>query len=479
LKFSKSKIEKIIIMDVSSFKDKKITVMGLGLHGGGLGTVLFLARHGARLIVTDIKNKEQLAITIEKLNGLKNVEFVLGQHRREDFTRVDMVVKNPMIPWDNQHIKLALERKIPVEMDSSLFFKLCKNPIIGVTGTKGKTTTASMIYDLLKAAGKNPVKVGIGQVSALDKLDVLKKESIVIFELSSWRLSALGRAGFSPHIGVITNLYPDHLNYYSKIENYLRDKKFIFENQKPSDWLVINQDNEYLRPLISETKSQYILVSEREAPEGRAVYLEDNKVMVNDGIDVKELVSADQIKLCGKHNIFNLMLAVGAALAVGIKTSEIKKFLPAVHLVPHRLELVRELNGVKYINDTAATIPQAVISALDSFIEPIILIAGGNDKNLSYSEMGKAIAVRIKKLILLKGTANEKIVIEVKKNLKEEEKNIEIPIVDSMEKAVELAVANSQSGDVVLLSPGAASFGIFLNEFDRGDKFKEKVNKLK
>jgi UDP-N-acetylmuramoylalanine--D-glutamate ligase len=373
---------------------------------------------------------------------------------------------------------LALERKIPVEMDSSLFFKLCKNPIIGVTGTKGKTTTSSMIYDLLKAAGKSPVKVGIGQVSALDKLDVLKKESIVVFELSSWRLSALGRAGLSPHIGVMTNLYPDHLNYYSKIENYLRDKKFIFENQKPKDWMIINWDNEYLEPLIGETKSQCILVSEKEVPEGKSVYLENGKMMINDGNDVKELISVYQIKICGKHNVLNLMLAIGAALAAGMKVFEIKKALPAVQSVPHRLELVNEIGGVKYFNDTAATIPQAVISALESFREPIILIAGGSDKNLNFAEMGKKIADRIKKLILLKGTANEKIITEVRKNLKEEERNIEIPIVDSMDKAMELASANAEAGDVVLLSPGAASFGIFLNEFDRGDKFKQAVSKI-
>jgi UDP-N-acetylmuramoylalanine--D-glutamate ligase len=465
-------------MDFNWFSDKKITVMGLGLHGGGVGIVQFLAHHGARVIVTDIKSKIQLATSIEKLKGLRNVEFVLGQHRREDFTRVDMVVKTPPVPWNNEHIKLALERKIPVEMDSSLFFKLCKNPIIGVTGTKGKTTTSSMIYDILKAAGKNAVKVGIGQISVLDKLDILKKDSVVVLELSSWRLSALGRLGTSPHIGVMTNLYPDHLNYYSKMDNYFQDKKYIFLNQKPKDWMVVNQDNENLKPVLDEIKSQCILVSEKEIPEGKAVYLEDGKIMVNNGIDVKMLASADEIKISGKHNIFNLMLAIGVALAAGIKVAEIKKALPLVRAVPHRLELVRTVRDIRYINDTAATIPQAVISALDSYDEPIILIAGGNDKNLEFGELGKIVASRVKKLILLKGTANDKIIFEVKKNLNDEEKNIEIPVVDSMEKAVELAAANAQAGDIVLLSPGAASFGIFLNEFDRGDKFREAVKKL-
>ena len=161
-------------MDLNFFKNKRITVFGLGLLGGGVGVVKFLVNQGAKVIVTDIKTKEQLAPSWEKLKGLKNVEFVLGQHRKEDFEKTDMVIKNPVIPWTNEHIKLALEKNIPVEMDSSLFFKLCKNPIIGVTGTKGKTTTASLIYEILKLAGKNPVKVGVGQASVLDKLEILK-----------------------------------------------------------------------------------------------------------------------------------------------------------------------------------------------------------------------------------------------------------------------------------------------------------------
>jgi UDP-N-acetylmuramoylalanine--D-glutamate ligase len=180
-------------MDPSWFKDKKITVFGLGLLGGGVGIVKFLVNHGARVIVTDIKTKEQLAPSIKKLEGLKKVDFVLGQHRHEDFEKVDMVIKNPVVLWTNEHIRLALKNNIPVEMDSSLFFKLCKNPIIGVTGTKGKTTTATLIYEILKIAGKKPVKVGVGQASVLDKIDILERDSIAVFELSSWRLSAYCR----------------------------------------------------------------------------------------------------------------------------------------------------------------------------------------------------------------------------------------------------------------------------------------------
>ncbi|MFA6790757.1 MAG: Mur ligase family protein, partial [Parcubacteria group bacterium] len=228
-------------MDVNYFKGKKITVFGLGLLGGGLGVVRFLVKHGAKkIIVTDIKSREELRSSVNKLKGIKNIEFVLGYHRADDFSKVDMVIKNPQIPWENKYIKLALEKNIPVEMDSSLFFKLCKNKIIGITGTKGKTTTASMIFDILKNSGEKPVMVGVGQTSVLDKLEEIKKESVVVFELSSWRLSALGRARVSPAISVFVNIFPDHLNYYENMEKYLEDKKNIFLYQKSVDWIILN-----------------------------------------------------------------------------------------------------------------------------------------------------------------------------------------------------------------------------------------------
>jgi UDP-N-acetylmuramoylalanine--D-glutamate ligase len=466
-------------MDSSFFKDKKITVMGLGLHGGGTGIVKFLAGHGARLIVTDIKTKEQLSSSLEKLKGLKNIEYILGQHRAEDFTKVDMVVKTPPVPWNNKHIKLALDNKIPVEMDSSLFFKLCKNPIIGVTGTKGKTTTATLIYEILKSAGKSPVRAGIGQISALDRLSLLKKNSVAVFELSSWRLSALGRTKMSPQIAVILNIFPDHLNYYSNMEKYIEDKKNIFLYQKPSDWLVVNRDDEKVREISKEAKSQIIEFSRSALGENNSVFIEENAIFINDGNDSKKLISLEEIKMKGEHNIMNILAAIGAARACGINFLEIKKAVANFSGVPHRLEFVRELNGVKYYNDTAATIPEAVISALNSYTEPIILIAGGTDKGLDFSELGKTIAKKAKGLVFLKGNATEKMIDQIKKNLSEEEKNKEFVTVDSMEKAVELASRSAEAGDAVLLSPGATSFGIFLNEFDRGDKFKEAVNKLK
>lgn len=466
-------------MDKSFFKGKRITVFGLGLHGGGAGVVKFLVNQGARVIVTDIQTKQQLAASLKKMEGVKNVEYVLGQHRMEDFTKVDMVIKTPPAPWNNKHIKLALENNVPVEMDSGLFLQLCKNPIIGVTGTRGKTTTATLIYEILEAAGKNPLKVGIGQVSVLDKLDLLKKNSTVVFELSSWRLSALGKNKLSPQIAVFTNVYRDHLNYYKTMDEYIADKKNIFLRQKPKDFCIINWDNEILRGLEGEIKAQIIKFSKEKISSGLAVYLDSGAIFLNDGIDEKKIIDIADVKIKGVHNLENIMAAIGAAYAGGAGIKEMRKAILEFKGIPHRLEFLREVSGVKYYNDTAATSPEGAMCGIDSFSEPIILIAGGNDKGLDFSQLGKKIAEKVKGLVLLKGSATEKIVNEIKKNLPEEKREQGLTVVDSMEKAVELAAQVAESGDVVLLSPGAASFGLFLNEFDRGNKFKEAVNKLK
>jgi UDP-N-acetylmuramoylalanine--D-glutamate ligase len=413
------------------------------------------------------------------LKDFKNVKYVLGQHRPENFIATDMVIKNPAAPWSNKYVKLALDKKIPVEMDSSLFFKLCKNTIIGVTGTKGKTTTTTLICEILKMAGKNPLKVGIGQTSVLDKLKDLKKDSVVVFELSSWRLSALGRSKLSPKIAVITNIYPDHLNYYKSMKEYVQDKKYIFLHQKKENCCVISSDNEIVKELESEIGSRLIKFSKKKIASGRSVYLDKETIYFNDGIDEKKILEAKDIGLMGEHNLENVLAAVSVALECGISPATIKKAVSEFRGVAHRLELVREAAGVKYYNDSAATTPEAAIAGINSFFRPVILICGGSDKNLNMAEFGKIIAQRAKGVVFLKGAATDKIISAMKISAGGETLSQNFQIVESMEKAVELAKIDAQEGDVVLLSPGATSFGTFKNEFDRGDKFKEAVNALK
>ena len=472
-------------MKKSDFKGKKVTVMGIGLHGGGIAAVRFFAEAGAKVIATDMKTEKELTPSLEKLKGLKNITFVLGQHRMEDFEKVDMVMKSPAVPWNSKYIQAALKKKITVEMDSSLFFKLSKLPIVGVTGTKGKTTTSTLICEILRLAGENVFSAGIGQKAVLDLLDKVSeaKKGVVVFELSSWRLSALGRIGLSPHIAVITNILPDHLNYYKTMEEYIADKKYIFSNQKKDDFVILNYDNEITRELAEEAKSQVIFFSTEfiRHPTSKittlGVYVANGKIIFDDGTEQKEICDLNDIKLRGGHNLYNVLAAAGAAIAYGIAPEKIREAIENFKGVPHRLEFVRELDKVKYYNDTAATMPDAAIAGINSFSKPVILIAGGADKNLDFSKLAKVISEKVKKLILFKGEATEKLKKELNSLGELNSGKIDSEF-DSMEKAVIRAKSIAGPGDVVLLSPGAASFGLFASEFDRGEKFREAVGRL-
>ncbi len=467
------------MLQESFFKDKRVTVFGLGLNMGGVGTVRFLVEHGAReIIVTDIKSREELGSSLEKLAKYKNVTYVLGQHRPEDFMRTDMVIKNPMIPWTNEYVRLAEKHGVPVEMDSSIFFVLCKAPIIGVTGTKGKTTTAMLIAHILEKAGKRVVRAGIGQVSVLGMIGKVTGDSVVVSELSSWRLSALGRVKKSPHIAVLTNIYPDHLNHYKTMEAYVADKKNILSFQKQKDFLVANFDDATVRILAQDAAGSLIWFSGNTNIGGDGVWVADGKIHIRRQGESRAVMPLSRVPLIGKHAIGNVLAAIAAALAYGTAVKYIVSGVESFSGVPHRLEYLGEKNGIRYYNDTAATIPEAAIAALRSFTEPVILIAGGSDKHLNFDVLAEEVFKRSKGLVLLKGAATEKLLAALKAHLPAEEKNRPFEVVETMAKAVELATQGAGPGDVVLLSPGAASFGLFKNEFDRGEQFRTAVEEL-
>ncbi len=466
-------------MQESFFKNKRVTVFGLGLSGGGVGTVLFLVKQGVReVIVTDMKSRQELAPVIAKLAAYKNITFVFGQHRPEDFTRVDMVIKNPIIPWTNEYVKLAKRNKVPVEMDSSLFFALCHATIIGVTGSKGKTTTASLIAHILEQAGKAVVRVGISQGGVLPFLQKITKESIVVFELSSWRLSALSVVKKSPHIAVVTNIFPDHLNYYKSMAAYKADKKNIFTFQRSRDVVVANFADSAVREMVQDAPGQLVWFSTLGPIEGDGAWLDDATLFASVQGKTQSLLPVEKVALKGTHNLSNILAAAAATLASGLSLEQVRAGIRTFSGVPHRLEKVAVKKGVVYFNDTAATIPDAAVAALRSFTEPVILIAGGSDKELDFENFAQEILVRSKGLVLFKGTGTEKLLKALRRALPEGERERKFEIVETMGKAVELASRGAEAGDVVLLSPGATSFGLFQNEFDRGEQFRQAVNDL-
>jgi len=467
-------------LDRKWFKGKKIVVFGIGELGGGVSAIKFLVANGASVIATDIKSKETLKKPLREIKDLKNVSFVLGQHRRENFVHADMVIKTPGCPWTNEYIKLALKNNIPVETDASLFFRLCKNKIIGITGSKGKTTVSHMVSHFLKSSGYHPIQIGVGVTPVLDRLELLKKNSVVVFELSSWRLSALKFCKISPKISIFTSFFPDHMNYYKNMDEYWNDKKQIFKYQKKDDTLVFNADEESIIENINkmDLSMERISVSLKN-DKNFSVFVENNIAFLNKSNKIKEIAKIDDIKVIGKHNKMNILLAISAVIAIGGNVNKLKRAVKLFSSVKYRLEHIKTINGVEYYNDTAATNPNASITAIESFHgREIILLVGGADKNLETKNFAKYIVKNVKKALFFKGKYSDRLISEIKKmNLDTNITNYKL--YDSMNDIIKDARELSCENDVVLLSPGAASFGIFKNEFDRGDKFIHEVERLK
>lgn len=462
------------------FKGKRVTVFGIGLNRGALSTIKFLIASGVREIVaTDIKTKEDLAPTLAELAKYKNITYVLGQHRPEDFTQADMVVKNPIIPWTNEYIKLALANQVPVEMDASLFVQFTKRPMVGITGTKGKTTTASLIAHILEHAGQEIVRAGISQIGFLDALEKVTERSTVVAELSSWRLSSFAAHQYSPAVAVVTNIYPDHLNYYKKMEAYVADKEMIFRFQKKTDVLVLNRDNDGTRAFAAKARGRVVWFSEGDMGDGEGVFVRDGSVYERTAEGEALLFSWPETALLGRHNRSNILAAIATARAQGVKGPAIVAALKSFKGVPYRLELVGEREGIAFYNDTAATMPEAAIAGIRTFDRPVVLIAGGADKAFDYAELARVFVTEPKSVILLQGTATDKLIPLMEKEATILGKPDAIfPVVASMADALRVAADEARTGDVVLLSPGVASFGLFQNEFDRGDQFRRGVESL-
>lgn len=440
------------------FTDKKVLIMGLGLQGGGVGVTRWFAKQGARVTVTDLKTEKELASSVKDLTDWANlfhlkVNFVLGEHREEDFKNADLVIRNADVPRDSSFLKIARNRGISVEMDESLFLKLCPDleNVIGVTGTRGKTTTTHLIGAILKEAGLSVLLGGnLRGVGTLSLLDEITSQTKIVLELSSWQLQGLDEDRISPHIAVITNLYPDHLNRYKNMEEYAEDKKTIFKYQQKDDFLFLNKDNKYYNGynFHKGAKAKIVWFTSKDTP----------------------LAIRKNFRLAGEHNLENLAAAYRVAKIMGISDMIIERAVKNFKGILFRLQKIGVIDGVTYINDTTSTTPVAAIMAIRAFAgRPIILICGGASKNLEMNELALEVKKSVKAVVLLEGTATNEIIASLKvakfKSLKGRFNNFE--------KAIMTAKNEAKPGDIILLSPAAASFGMFINEFDRGEKFNE------
>ncbi len=436
-------------MDVSgSFRGKRVTVMGLGLLGRGVGDAKYLVACGAELIVTDLKPREELAESVAQLEPFKNITFVLGEHRLEDFRDRDFILKAAGVPLDSVYIAEAKKNNIPVRMSADLFAEISEVPVIGVTGTRGKSTVAHMLYAILKEAGR-PVLLG-GNVRAVSTLALLSDatpEHTAVLELDSWQLQGWGEAKMSPHIAVFTTLYPDHLNYYKDDPHaYLADKANIFLNQKADDILVLGKQ------CASTIIEKY----------GEAIV---SKTLVVDGL---KLSDSWTLRIPGIHNRYNAALALATARALGVPDDVSRRTLESFAGVPGRLEFLREVNGVGIYNDTTSTTPEATLAALVA-LDParVVLIMGGADKSLDMNALLLKLGA-VKRVVLLAGTGTSRILGFLPT----------ASVFDDLGKAVHEALASAERGDTVLFSPAFTSFGMFKNEFDRGDQFTAIVKAL-
>lgn len=439
---------------MTEFKGKKITVMGLGLLGRAIGDVRYLAESGASLIVTDLKTREALAPSLAQLEDLRDIQYVLGGHRLEDFRDRDLIVRSADVKPDSPFLAEARAHGIPVKMSTSLFAANTPATLVGVTGTRGKSTTTQLIYETLSGAFRNSrERIFIGGnvrgVSTLPLLGQTQAGDIAVLELDSWQLQGFGEERISPHIAVFTTFFPDHQNYYRHdMDAYLADKANIFLHQSEKDVLI---------------------ASEEAAPFVQKFPARRSTLIVPPPLD-----ASWTMRLRGRHNRENVALAVEAARQFALSEETIRQVVADFAGVPGRLEKIAELNGVEYYNDTTATTPDAVCAALEALggKKNIILIMGGADKELDMSGMLLLLPRDCKLLVVLPGTGTDTIRLQLS----------ELPVparfASSMREAVDLASREAAPGDIVLLSPGFASFGLFQNEFDRGDQFVNTVRAL-
>jgi len=456
---------------INYFKDKKIVIMGLGLLGGALNDAIYLLKCGAKLIITDTKTEKELASSVKNLKSLKNTPgsyiLHLGGHRLEDFSaqggqaKADFILQPGNVPVDSLYLLEAQKNNIPIHESESLFMANAHNiKIVGTTGTRGKTTTTHLIYEILKEAfGKRVHLAGnVKGISTLALLDKIKSGDIVVLELDSWCLHGIGEIKKSPQISVFTNLMPDHLNFYMKgseneaeaMQKYFMDKAQIFANQNENDFLILDKD---IKKIIGERYKD--------------IPIKSKIILIKNTSEIKSW----KLKIKGEYNYRHVLRAREVARILGVQDKVIKRVAENFGGVEGRQDFVREYKGIKIYNDTTATTPDATIAALEALgtkkTKKVVLIMGGADKGLDMSGLLKEIPRYCKKVILLSGTGSEK--LEALHFIKSAD----------LKEAVNKALSFCKKGDVFIFSPAYASFGMFKNEFDRGDKFVRIIKNLK
>ncbi len=451
------------------FTGRRVTVMGLGRFGGGVGAARFLVEQGAQVTVTDLRDEAALAPSLEELSGLP-IRYVLGRHEAGDFTGSNLVVVNPAVPRTSPFIGEARRARTPLTTEIGLFVERCPGTICGITGSNGKSTTVSMLGAILDAAGKRHLVGGNIGGSLLANLPAIGLGDVVVLELSSFQLEWLDELGWSPHIAAVLNVLPNHLDRHRSLENYLEAKGSILRHQRSTGIAVLVRDDPGARSLANLTRGRVVWVGED---------LTIPSITTKAGFIVRlswrqtvSLVSAADLPLPGRHNLLNAMTAAACALELGITSLEVRKGLDTFRGLPHRLELVGERDDVRFFNDSKATTPEAAAAGVTAFPPGrVIPIFGGSDKGVSFQGLAAAIAGRAPWTALIGVTAP--LIAEAFHAA-----GVETETFPTLEAAVAACAGRARPGDTVLLSPGCASYDMFNDYRERGEAFRRAARAL-
>ncbi|KJS19256.1 MAG: UDP-N-acetylmuramoyl-L-alanyl-D-glutamate synthetase [Clostridiaceae bacterium BRH_c20a] len=453
-------------MEVSG---KKILIMGAARSG--VAASKFLSGHGAQVILTDVKPVDAMQ-NVQKEVEVLGIETIWGEQPNIKKINPDFIVVSPGIPLTIPPLVEAAQNQIPVLSELELAYRFSRAPVIAVTGTNGKTTTTALVGQLFQDSGRNVIIGGNIGKPLISDVEGLTAQDLIVAEVSSFQLE--GTIDFKPRVAIILNITPDHLDRHGTMDAYRSIKAQIYKNQAEEDILILNYDDPLVKKLSRGAKSHVIFFSRRNKLE-EGIYLLDGNLVINIGEGPVPICSPAEINIKGSHNLENAMAAIGAAYILGLQPEGIKKTLVNFPGVPHRLELVTELKGIKFINDSKGTNPDASIKALEAFNEPLVLIAGGRNKGSDFLEFAVRIKEKVKELVLVGEAAPEIKKAVLEKGFRLTNIHEAADYHEAVKKAYNLAVL----GDIVLLSPACASFDMFDNFEERGNVFKELVLQLR
>ena len=450
-------------------KGKYVAVIGMGVSNTPL--IRYLMNLDANITVFDKKTEDELDSSLCEEYSLQGVKFSLGENYLDNLNGYDIIFRSPSMRPDHPAIERELNRGAILTSEIEMLIDLCPGKVIGVTGSDGKTTTTTLIYKILVKDGYNCYLGGNIGTPLFAKIDDMRPEDVIVLELSSFQLMTLKK---SPDIAVITNVSPNHLDIHKSYEEYIESKENIYRYQKRDDVVVLNYDNEITREMANNAIGKVRFFSTKVKLED-GIIIDNRMIKLSEGKIRKQIINVDDILLLGAHNIENACTAIAAIFDM-VKPDSIVKVLKTFKGVEHRNEFVRELNGVKWYNDSIGSSPTRTIAGLLSFKSKVILIAGGYDKHLDYTELGKYIVDHVKILILM-GQTKDKIKNATLEEIEKRDVKVDIKIIecDSLRQVVDEAYRNARTGDIVFFSPASASFDMFKNFMERGNLYKELV----